>query len=322
MTMVVIYLLFSSYRQDDFRQRLGNKAKSIGQLVGETDSLDTKLLERLKRNGPSSLVNETILVVDPSGKLLYYSGDPLESTARSVDLSGLKQEGTRFSRNGPVETVACHYTGSKQEVFVSCSAVDLFGRQKLNQLRLILSMVFLFSLVIVYFLGRLFAAKALDPIAQLVDQVDQIDILRINARINAGSGKDEISRLSDTFNQMLGRLDTAFATQKSLISNASHELRTPLTSITVQLDVALMQERSPEEYREIMHSVLQDIKSLNELTNKLLVLTHLRSDQYNDKHELVRIDEVHHHSADLHGHPANDDGHGGAGTTAEGIHGI
>jgi signal transduction histidine kinase len=144
----------------------------------------------------------------------------------------------------------------------------------------------------VYFLGRLFAAKALNPIAQLVDQVDQIDISRINARIEAGSGKDEISRLSETFNKMLGRLDTAFTIQKSFISNASHELRTPLTSITVQLDVALMQERKPEEYREIMHSVLQDIKSLNELTNKLLVLTHLRSDQYNDKHELVRIDEV------------------------------
>jgi signal transduction histidine kinase len=292
MTMVVIYLLFSSYRQDDFRHRLGNKAKSIGQLVGETDSLDTRLLERLEQNDPSSLVNEKILVMDPSGTLLYQHGRSGISAGAMADLSGLKQDGTRFTRNGAVETVAYHYAGSVREVFVSCAATDLFGRQKLNQLRLILSTVFLFSLVIVYFLGRLFAAKALDPIARLVDQVDQIDISRINARIDAGSGKDEISRLSDTFNKMLGRLDAAFTIQKSFISNASHELRTPLTSITVQLDVALMQERKPKEYREIMDSVRQDIKSLNELTNKLLVLTHLRSDQYNDKHELVRIDEV------------------------------
>lgn len=292
LTMVVIYLLFSSYRQEDFRQRLGNKAKSIGQLIGETDSLDTKLLRRLEQNDPSSLVNEMIMVTGPSGNLIYQSGDTRESGVLKMDLSKLRDTHIHFSRDGAFETVVYRYVGSKQEVFAFCSAMDVFGIRKLNQLRLILFVVFLFSLVVVYFLGRLFAEKALEPIAQLVEQVGKIDISRINEKISAGSGKDEISRLSDTFNKMLERLNTAFATQKSFISNASHELRTPLTSITVQLDVALMQEREPEAYRDIMQSVLQDIKSLNELTNKLLAMTHLENEQFNEKFQLVRIDEV------------------------------
>ncbi|MEX0987657.1 MAG: HAMP domain-containing sensor histidine kinase, partial [Bacteroidales bacterium] len=185
-----------------------------------------------------------------------------------------------------------HEERAGADLVIICSATDLFGMKKLSRLRFILASVFLVSLVVVYFTGRQFASGALEPISQLVREVDQIDITRISSRITTRGDSDEIAQLTDTFNKMLARLDTAFKFQKIFIPNASHELLTPLTAITGQLEVALMKDRDVEEYKATLGSVLEDIKSLNELTNRLLILTRLGGEHTPDKFNLVRIDEI------------------------------
>ncbi|NMC41547.1 MAG: HAMP domain-containing histidine kinase, partial [Bacteroidales bacterium] len=93
-------------------------------------------------------------------------------------------------------------------------------------------------------------------------------------------------------NNMLSRLEKSFAVQKDFIANASHELRTPLTSIYGQLEVLLMKNRSTEEYKRELVSVLDDIKSLSDLANKLLLMARTASPDPSTLNNKVRLDEI------------------------------
>lgn len=63
---------------------------------------------------------------------------------------------------------------------------------------------------------------------------------------------DELSRLAETFNDMMRRLELSFEAEKRFVSDASHELRTPTAVILAQCDEALRGERPAEEYRDAL----------------------------------------------------------------------
>lgn len=146
--------------------------------------------------------------------------------------------------------------------------------------------------MIVYFAGRVFAARALNPVSNIITEVNNISIANLYERISEGNEKDELAMLAKTFNSMLSRLETAFKTQKNFISNASHELRTPLTVITGQLEVVLLKARTNNEYLNAIESVLSNIKNLNHLSNRLLLLA--QSSLYISDESLtpIRIDDT------------------------------
>jgi signal transduction histidine kinase len=152
--------------------------------------------------------------------------------------------------------------------------------------------VFSISIVLVFISGRIYAGRALMPILKVIEQVDTISITSLDLRVKAGNGEDEIAKLAHTFNKMLERLEVAFKIQKNFIANASHEIRTPLTAITGQLDVALIKERTQMEYRTIILSVLEDIKNLNSISNRLLLLAQASSETAKVDFKLIRIDDI------------------------------
>ena len=125
-----------------------------------------------------------------------------------------------------------------------------------------------------------------------MSEVDAIGVSNLDVRVTEGNGKDELARLSQTFNKMLERLEVAFKTQKNFIANASHELRTPLTVITGQLDVIMMRKRNNEDYRKTISSVLEDIKNLNHISNRLLLLAQTSSEFSEADFSAMRIDDI------------------------------
>ncbi|MCK7462303.1 MAG: HAMP domain-containing protein [Sphingobacterium sp.] len=147
-------------------------------------------------------------------------------------------------------------------------------------------------MIIVFFAGRIFADRALQPVSNIIAQVNGISITNLNERIDEGNGTDELARLAGTFNGMLQRLESAFRIQKNFIANASHELRTPLTVISGQLEVILMKARENEEYRNTIISVLDDIKNLNNLSNRLLLLAQASSEIAEITFSPLRIDDT------------------------------
>jgi signal transduction histidine kinase len=171
-------------------------------------------------------------------------------------------------------------------------ALDVDGLHNLGFLKYLLIIAVLGAIGVTALAGFFFARQALNPIADVVAEVDKITVSNLNLRVNTGNGSDEIAQLAIKFNKMLERLEAAFVMQKGFVSNASHELRTPLTAITGQIEVAIMNPNLNEDARKILGSLLEDIKQLNKLSNGLLDLAQANLDISEIKLGHIRIDEA------------------------------
>jgi signal transduction histidine kinase len=164
--------------------------------------------------------------------------------------------------------------------------------KSLNQLRNILIFSFLLGIAAVALGGWYFASQALKPMKNIVQQVDAIHPSNLNSRVKSGNQHDEIAHLSETFNHLLERVEQAFNLQKQFISNVSHELKNPMTVMRTQIEVALQRERTPENYQNTLHSLLDDIANLTQVHEKLLQLAKLHSDDRKLHFESIRLDEL------------------------------
>lgn len=91
-----------------------------------------------------------------------------------------------------------------------------------------------------------------------------------------GTG-DELARLAETLNAMLGRLEEAIERERRFVDDASHELRTPLSNLKAELDLALRRARTSDELELALRSASEEADRLARLADDLLVLA--RSDR-------------------------------------------
>ncbi|WP_417593124.1 sensor histidine kinase [Owenweeksia hongkongensis] len=289
---LAIYISSADYRRDDFYNRLLNKARNTAKLLIEVEEVDAKLLQRMEQDNPSSLPEEKIVIFNYKNQRIFNTGEKgvLKISQELIDQIRLEEE-VRYEENG-YEVVGFMFADTYDRFVVIAAGKDIYGLSKLRNLRNILLFVFAISIIIVSISGWLFAGQALHPISKLVERVNNISITSLNLRLDEGKNQDEISQLAHTFNQMLERLEKAFKMQKNFIANASHELRTPLTAITGQLEVVLMKDRNEEEYRNTMASVLDDMKSLNHTSNRLLLLAQASSETSQVDIKPVRVDDL------------------------------
>jgi two-component system, OmpR family, sensor kinase len=86
--------------------------------------------------------------------------------------------------------------------------------------------------------GSILARAALRPIKDITETAQQITGTQdLSQRIPVAVPTDEVGQLTETINDMLGRLEESFAAQQRLVADVSHELRTPLTTIQGNLDL-------------------------------------------------------------------------------------
>ena len=93
-------------------------------------------------------------------------------------------------------------------------------------------------------LGWFISGRMLRPVRVITETARRASEQHLGERLQLNGARDELKELADTFDDMLERLDTAFATQRRFVANASHELRTPLTVMRTAIDVTLA-EPSP-----------------------------------------------------------------------------
>jgi two-component system, OmpR family, sensor kinase len=123
-------------------------------------------------------------------------------------------------------------------------------------------------LILASLLAWVIAGRVLTPLRLLRDTARSITESDLTQRIPV-QGEDELADLARTFNEMLDRLEEAFASQKAFISDAGHELRTPITIIRGHLDVM---GDDPEERRETLELVADELDRMGRLVNDLLLL--------------------------------------------------
>ena len=162
----------------------------------------------------------------------------------------------------------------------------------LNELGKVLVISFLAGLALMALSGWYFAGQALAPVLQMVQEVQSLEPADLSRRVDTGSNRDELTRLAETFNGLLDRVEQAFRMQRLFLANVSHELKNPLTAIRTQLDVALQRERDPAAYRRLLVSVLDDVNVMTEVEENLLQLARLQNGPAHIPLTTVRLDEL------------------------------
>jgi signal transduction histidine kinase len=297
-----IYYLSAGYRKTEFYERFREKAVTTARLLFEANQQITpQTLSLIDEQDSILLMGERLSVYDQNRRLLYTS----KGTPEPIDSLTVSQLWQQRKWNLPPDQIEVKKEQEGREFLyklveeggqtltVAVSAVDVYGLDKLGFLKWLLFGGWLLSMAVIVAAGWIFAGNVLQPISDVITQVEAIEPDNLSTRrVKAGREKDEIAQLANTFNRMLDRLQKSFFIQKSFVANASHELRTPLTIMQGQLEVAMMQNRSDEDYRLLLQSLLEDVKDMSELANELLELAYASSEASAVSFRQVRIDEV------------------------------
>jgi heavy metal sensor kinase len=135
-----------------------------------------------------------------------------------------------------------------------------------------------------YWLSR----RALAPVDALTRTAQVISGDNLSSRLEQLHTGDELQRLSDTLNQMLGRIESAFRRITDFTADASHELRTPVALIHTEAELALRRTRSEHQYREALEHILGEAARTKKLLEELLALA--RADSGHEVLDLKPVD--------------------------------
>ena len=269
---IIIYNASVQTIHHDFQQRLENRAARTAYLYQVFRNDTTNLLKSLDAYAPPQLVNKSILIYDARLQKLYefHDSDTSAFVPDNLLLTRARSSGTLFTSIDDKDV--CVYVDKKSgyDFVVVVSAENVNGKEYIRQLKRIFFVFMPGAVLFTLLVGYLFARTIVKPIRETIHDAKLISSQNLSKRLFVGKRKDELAELNSSFNSLLDRLEESFSIQRRFISNASHELSTPLTSISSQIEVALLQHRSSEQYREVLHSVLEDAQVLHHLTKNLL----------------------------------------------------
>ena len=131
--------------------------------------------------------------------------------------------------------------------------------------------------------------SALRPLAATAQQVGTIDEQHLDRRIDRSRLPSELVPMADRLNEMLARLQDAFALRTRFLADASHELRTPVASLVTTLDVALARPREADAYRRTLETCRADAHQLRHLVEQLMEQVRSQSPSPAEPAQLVDI---------------------------------
>jgi heavy metal sensor kinase len=136
------------------------------------------------------------------------------------------------------------------------------------------------------------AAAALRPVESMRVEAEAVSATEPGRRLPLPQARDEVRRLGETLNAMLGRLETALERERRFVSDASHELRTPLAALRTELELAHRRKRTPEELEVALRSAVEETERLSQLAEDLLVLARSQSGGLPVRRERLRANEL------------------------------
>jgi signal transduction histidine kinase len=120
--------------------------------------------------------------------------------------------------------------------------------------------------------GAWLSRRALKPVDDITSAARTIGIDNLSLRLRTSETGDELQRLTEVWNTMLGRLEAAVKTLSQFAADASHELRTPLAVIRTSAELALRRARSPESYRDSLIEIAAEAERMTQLVDDLMFL--------------------------------------------------
>ena len=286
-----VYYFLSNYSYADFYKRLEARVSVAEKYNFESNKKDAQVLKSILDEHLELLSNEReYILYCPNVNALKQLAD-----SNSLPINFLRlvyaQQFANFQKND------VFFHGKIRKVpngfyFVIVSAKNYYNTHHLILLKKVLLAGGLISILIIIYFIYLFSNIFFNPINKIINKVNKISTDNIHLRLDENETTVEINKLSTTFNNLLNRVEIAIETNKNFISNASHEFGTPLTAIIGEADVALLKDRTPDEYRESLQKILKQSERLNKISQSLLYLAQIGYKENKLKFDILRTDEL------------------------------
>ena len=287
----VIFVLYSNFRKEEFRDRLEIKALSNIKLLVNVKEVDDQLLKIIDQNSINKLYDEKTLIFDSHYKLIYSSIDDAKINWSIDDLKYLKKNKTFFKQQGNYEVYGVFYDTKDKDFYALISATDDYGKRKLLFLRYTLIVSYIFFTCICWVLTSFMVKKVMSPLNIFHQKIKNINENNLDTRVASKSTKNEIDLIANEFNFMMDRIQVSYQKQKEFTAHASHELRTPLSRITSQIENTIEDTGTSEKGKNFLRTILSDVNQLTELIHSLLILSKL-DNKRDESNEVHRMDEV------------------------------
>jgi heavy metal sensor kinase len=177
--------------------------------------------------------------------------------------------------------LAAWYAVAGMAICAACLAAALVAGvwQPINRSHLWLALAVGGPVVLLLFAlaGYVLAGRALAPVKEMVERTRRLSAKSLNERLPVANPHDELGQLATVFNETLQQLENSFAELKRFSADVSHELRTPLTAIRAVGEVAC-RERNPAILYDALGSILEEVRRMNQLIDRLLLLARADDD--------------------------------------------
>nr|WP_306304219.1 ATP-binding protein [Ideonella sp. B508-1] len=276
-------------------------AETEAGILAESRGQPVSVHEGTPGHGPFSFVrlDRLVQIIDGEGRVLARSANlgAAQLPASTGVLRQLAKGETVFETvygfgDEPVRLVSVpvHVAGSLCAVQVAGSLDDV------NHVVASAALLFLgLGVCLVLALGTtsaLLTRRMVVAIDDIVQRARKIGQASLSQRLPHSDSRDEIGRLVETLNDMLGRLEHAFEAQRRFTADASHELRSPLSRLRAELEISLRRPRSAEEYKQALASCQEEVERLTLLVDELLVLARLDAGQERSPPDVVHLNQL------------------------------
>ncbi len=305
--IISIAVIFASFyyitRQELYRHTdiiLTSHARVVAQNIHE------KLEARSDISEESSFYNEfgaipgmMLVVTDDSGFILH-STYPYETIQKEVadlfwERNSLDHEvilNKNFS--GTTQRMILISIGNKDELLgmvMMGHPIDVI-QKSLNSLLINLISLFMVLVFPTIFGGWVLAKRAMQQVNAISEQMQRISSENLTERIKSPQTRDEIEALVSTFNNLLGRLGSAFRRERQFIEDVAHELKTPLATQRSTIEVLLLKKRTNEAYRKSLQELLVENEKLTCTVKDVLDLAWAEADTTNVYTDKVNLTDV------------------------------
>ncbi len=284
--LVVFGVGLYSYFRNSLQASIDTKIRSIGDVLSSsmTESQNPSVFLNFERYLENVLgrrpKGKFIQIMDRSGKIGAKMND-IEAEALPVSFATVEralrgevvyetvEKARPRLRLVTIPIVEKNKTTSIVQVGTSLEDFD----ETMNRLLIILIIGIPTAISLTVVVGYVMAKKALKPVDKIRKTAVKITSRSLDERIDIGPRRDELTRLAETFNEMIGRLQNAFQRVNQFSSDVSHELKTPLTILKGETEVTLRKERTAEDYRQLLGSHLEEIDRMTKIIEDLLLLS-------------------------------------------------
>ena len=116
--------------------------------------------------------------------------------------------------------------------------------------------------------------RRIDSVSRTASEIMSGDL---SQRLKVTHRDDEFDEIATKLNQMLNRIEDLMNSMQQVTNNVAHDLRSPLTRLRNRLEVTLLEDRDPEDYRKVMDEAIGDADSLIHTFNAMLSIARLEA---------------------------------------------